>query len=493
VDEQLVIIGGNTAGLAAALAARRRRADLRILVLEASGEISWGACGLPYNLADPTRAPEDLRVRPAAFFHEQDIQLALGQRVLAVDPTARRLQLERRGAGGVERLELAWDRLVVASGARSRELTIPGLPATRLAPLKTLDDLRAWKERLGGLRRVAVAGAGPLGLELCEALRQLGLEVLLVDPEPLPLKGWPRELRAAVAAELERQGVRLRLGWSIRRAEDQPLACRLELESPAGGTALEEVELVAACAGITPNTEFLPRSLERTAAGALAVSAALRVGGLPVWAAGDCACREPAVPARAGESARVWNPQAREALTGGRVAGWNAAAGADERQATPGTLTQVLRCFGLELARCGRLSEPDEVAAAPAVVDIPPVSGLLGLGMARAARPSAAAPAAVRRSRAAGQTLGHALPGAGRLEVWLEAEPDGRLRGGAILSEGCGGALRINPLAALLQRAGTAAELAALDLAYSPPFGPLADPLLRAAEHLSQPSAAPLP
>jgi hypothetical protein len=195
------------------------------------------------------------------------------------------------------------------------------------------------------------------------------------------------------------------------------------------------------------------------------------------------------VPALPGEPRHVWNPQARAALNGGRVAGWNAAGGDQDQQLAAGALTQALRCFGLELARCGRLSESE--TAAPSITTPPPVSGLLGQGMSAAGRATGHSSAAVLRAQASGRTLGHALPDSGRLEVWLEAESGGRLRGGAILSEGPGGALRINTLAALLQLGARAQDVAALDLVYSPPFGPLADPLLRAAERLSPLSGAP--
>lgn len=479
MDEQLVIIGGNTAGLAAALAARRRCPDLRILVLEASSEISWGACGLPYNLADPAREPEDLRVRPASHFQELGVTLALEHRVLGVDPLRRRLRVERRTRAGTERLELAWERLVVASGARPRELVVPGLSPSRLTTFKTLDDLRSWRDRLPGLRRVLVAGAGPLGLELCEALRARGLELLLLDPASLPLPGWPLELRQAVAEELAAQGVRFLPGTRIRRAREESAGCLLELES---GEEAGPVDLVVNCTGNLPATDFLPEGWPRGERGALSSGSGLRLGDLPVWAAGDCACRDCAVPALPGEDRQVWNPQARDALNAGRVAGWNAALGDEEQRLAPALLTQVLRCFNLELARCGRLSEAS-ASPAPELRAETPLRGLLGQSMSGSGlgRSSRAEP---RRSHARGGTLGHALPNPGRLEVWLEADAGGRLRGGAILSQGPGGALRINALAALLQQGGLARDLAALDLAYSPPFGPLADPLLRAAERL---------
>jgi NADPH-dependent 2,4-dienoyl-CoA reductase/sulfur reductase-like enzyme len=482
VADQLVIIGGNTAGLAAALAARRRDPSLRLLVLEASRDISWGACGLPYNLADTARDADDLQVRPAEFFHQRGVTVAPGHRVLSVDAAHGRLEVERRRPGGGERLELAWDRLVVATGARIRSLELPGLPAARLLPLKTLDDLRRWKVTLAGLSRVAVVGAGPLGLELCEALRALGLSVTLLERDELPLPGWPRALREAVAAELAAHGVAFHGQARLQAARDHSHGLRLEWDED-GAAAAVEVDAVAPCLGLEPLTDFLPAAWPRDRRGALAVDAGQRLGGLPVWAAGDCVTRPWAVPARPGEPERPWNPQAREALGGGRVAGWNAAAGDADRTHSPAVGTQVLRCFSLELARCGRLA-PETVSGPLPARETPSVRGLLGASMSSPPTHTPADTVPVRRSHAAGRTRAAGLPEAGRLEVWLEADEALRLRGGALLSQGSGAALRVNVLAALLARGGTAAELAALDLAYSPPFGPLSDPLLRAAEIL---------
>jgi NADPH-dependent 2,4-dienoyl-CoA reductase/sulfur reductase-like enzyme len=420
-------------------------------------------------------------VRDPAHFQQQGIELAAGHRVLAVDLERGRLEAERRLPGEpAARLEPAWDRLVVASGALPRDLRIPGLSPEEAPAFKTLEDLRRLKARLAGLSRVAVAGAGPLGLELCEALRARGLEVLLVEPLSLPLAGFPRALRERVARELEVQGVVAAWGSRVTGAARRPGGWRLELAADDGSTRVEEVDLLVQAAGQRAATDFLGGRLPLLERGVLPVDLHMRSSHPRVWAAGDCAARPSCVPALPGEEERPWHPQAREALRGGRVAGWNAAGGDAERSLPPGPQTISLKCFSLEIARCGRLST--EESPASGAVPTPAARGLLGL----AAAPRRDGVATVIRATAETSTLGHALPGAGRLRVWLEAVAGGRLRGGALLSEGPGAALRVNALAALLQKGGSAADLAGLDLAYSPPFGPLGDPLILAAGRLER-------
>lgn len=485
MPETLVVIGGNTAGLAAALAARRRRPDLEIQVLEAGETFSYGACGMPYNLADPHRSPDDLIVRPAEDFRARGIRLVPGCRVVEVDPSGR---LRARVGGGLE--ELAWDRLVVASGARARELSIPGLPLEAVRTFRTRADLSGLKARAHPPARAVVVGAGPNGLELAEALRRLGLAVLLADLQDLPLAGFPDEARLWVREELDRQGVQLSLGWRVARGEAPQAAgapLRLVLEPCEGGSPREvETDLLVNTAGQRAATDFLDGAGPARDAqhGALLVDAAMLTSHPRIWAAGDAAARPACGPTLPGEASHVWHPQAREARRGGRVAGWNAAGGpGEELVLPPATLTLALRCFDLELARCGRWQGPDPVPAEESARQAPASQASHGL-LGQAMPPSAGPRPHLRHSHSRGATLGHAMPGAGRLDVWLEARADGRLRGGALLSAGPGAALRANVLAALLHTGGTAADLAALDLVYSPPFGPLVDPLIRAAERL---------
>ncbi len=479
MSEHLVILGGNTAGLAAALSARRRRPaqDLRVLVLEAGQDISYGACGMPYNLADPQRQPNDLLVRGMDHFRQLGIEVALGHRVLEVDPLARRLRLRRDG----QDITLPWDRLVVATGAAPLPMSVPGLPAERHFTFRSLQDLRRLKEAIHGFQRVAVVGGGAVGLELCDALRSLDLQVLLVEAQSLPLPGFPHALRERAVDTLRLHGVELHLDSRLTQATWQGSRLGIELQGPARGQhGSVACEALVNATGQIPATDFLPANpLAKDAHGALPVDRSMATAWPGIWAAGDCVVREHAVPALPGETARLWNPQAREARRGGRVAGWNAAFGTGDDTTlplSPGTL--ALKLFDLEVARCGRLGL-DGVEAPLLPEPVSTVRGLLGQPLPAPPRMAQALQANVK-----GQTRGHGMPQADDLEVWLEADGQGLLRGGALCSTGPGAALRVNVLAALLQAQGRVEDLLELDLVYSPPFGPIEDPLLKAASRL---------
>lgn len=470
-NRRLIIVGANAAGLSAALRARRRDPALELLVFEAGQDISWGACGMPYNLADPQRDSEDLHVRAATHFEQQGVRIATGHRVTALEPAGKTLSVRREATGDTERF--AWDRLVIASGASTRELRLPGHEAVPHLAFKQLQDLRDLKERLPALMSVAIVGAGPVGLELCEALHARGISIELLDREEYPLAGWPLELRKAVAGELERNKVKLCLG---------PQA-----------TLVTRPDLILNCTGQVPNTGWAVRAgLAVDRAGRLLVDHGMRTSHHDIFAAGDCVIREALVPPLAEEVTHLYNPQALEANRGGRVAGWNAAGVAgssDQRILPPSPHTLILRCFGLELARTGRISTSGntESMQKDRGSGIAPNGsrGLLGQGCAGSTAVERGTIGPGHQVSITSSTHGHGLKEAGEFKLWLESDARGRLRGAAILCHGPG-ALRINIIAALLQRGGTVGELAELDLAYSPPFGPAWDPLLIGAAALGR-------
>ncbi len=87
---RFVVIGGDAAGMSAASRAKRNQPDLEVIVLEQTEDVSYSACGMPYNIADPDRDMEDLVVRTAGAFREkQGIDLRTGHRVQAIDPAER--------------------------------------------------------------------------------------------------------------------------------------------------------------------------------------------------------------------------------------------------------------------------------------------------------------------------------------------------------------------------------------------------------------------
>ncbi|MFH1466120.1 MAG: FAD-dependent oxidoreductase [Pseudomonadota bacterium] len=442
----IVVIGAVAAGMSAASQAKRRRKDAQVIVLEQGQDVSYGACGMPYNIGDAGRSPEDLNViSPRAFREKRGLDLRLGHRVERLDPAARRVH--GRTVEG-EEFTVAYDELVLATGARPAPPPIPGIELPGVFPLRQLQDARdikAWLAERAPARAVIVGGSY-LGLELAEAMHARGLAVTLVKRSPALLPQLPDSMDALLRAELEAHGVRLLHGEPVRCVQ----AAGEGLEVLVGEEILP-ADLVLLATGYRPNAEIgLEAGLEAGPAGAIAVDAHGRTSDPHVWAAGDCA---DAFHGLTGE--RVWAPRALRANRTGRIVGGNVLGAA---QPIPDSLgTAGLQVFGLEVATTGF----SEVQARAAGFD--PVTETIKA-----------------RSRA------HAYPGGRDIHVHLVADKaSGRLLGGALVGAEWA-ALRIDVVAAALHHGATVAELADYDLVYSPPFAPAWDPLLTCANQLAK-------
>ncbi|MBN1773256.1 MAG: FAD-dependent oxidoreductase [Deltaproteobacteria bacterium] len=441
---RFVIIGGDAAGMSAASRARRNDPELEIVVLERTDDVSYSACGMPYNIADPDRPMEELVVRRAEVFRrKQNIDLRTGHCVEAIDPAARTVSGSVRGG---ERFVEPYDRLLVATGARPVVPDLPGIDRDGVVFLKTLEDGRRIKTLLAarGVARVAILGMGYIALEMAEALRSRGLAVSMVKPRPGLLPWMAPELSAVVRARLEAHGVELHDGRRVERIDSEGDRLRVvgpELDLPA--------DLVLAALGVVPNSEAAAEAgLELGPSRSIAVDRRLCTSQAEIYAAGDCADAFHVVTGR-----RVYVPLALRANRAGWAVADNVCGRPTELDGVAGTA--VFRVFELEVARSGlTAAEAAQEGFDPVAVSI--------------ATPSRA----------------HGHPGGDRIHVQLLGDrASGRLLGAQLVGvEGV--AHRIDAVAVALHAGLTVARFAQTDLAYAPPFGPVWDPLLTAAHQL---------
>ena len=160
---RVVVVGGVAAGMSAASQIRRRRPDTRVTVLERGAHISYGACGMPYNIEDPERAIEDLVVlSPEKARSERGIDLHLNHEATGIDLDQMVVTVAAL-AGGGERHE-PFDAMVIATGARAARLPLPGFDLLGVEVLRELGDGARIKKALeNGPRRAVVLGAGGSG------------------------------------------------------------------------------------------------------------------------------------------------------------------------------------------------------------------------------------------------------------------------------------------------------------------------------------------
>ncbi|HEY6792871.1 MAG TPA: FAD-dependent oxidoreductase [Trebonia sp.] len=200
---RVVVVGAGVAGLRAAEAARKAGFTGEIIVVGAEPRMPYNRPPLSKDAIgtefDAGTLP--FRLSKAAA----DVEWRLGTLVSTADLAGRTVTL----ADGTR---LGWDGLVAATGVRSRRLTLPGPEAGRHA-IRTLDDLEALRKDLDRARRIVVIGGGFIGCEVAAAAVRRGLEVTVVEPEPLPmLRPLGAELAAALLRRHKARGVQFRLG-----------------------------------------------------------------------------------------------------------------------------------------------------------------------------------------------------------------------------------------------------------------------------------------
>jgi NADPH-dependent 2,4-dienoyl-CoA reductase/sulfur reductase-like enzyme len=439
--EHLVIIGGVAAGLAAAMEARRRSPDLDITVVERTGDISYGACGLPYVFSGRIPLLDSLRVRPPEYFRERHrINLRLNCEARELLPAKAVVRVYEEG----ETREIGYTSLVVATGAAAVCPPLPGHELAGVFVVRHLGDGRRLLDYLAreSPRAAVVVGAGYIGLEMAEAFTERGLRVTLVEASDNVMSTVGGRGCDAVAAELRARGVEVVFGERVVAFEGA--GGRVSRVITESGRAFD-ADVVSIGVGVRPEVALAAGAgLEVGESGALVVDERQRTSAAGVYAAGDCCEALHRVSGR-----RVWNPLGQPAVRQGWVAGANAA-GAEARY--PGVVgTNAVKVFGLEVARTG-----------------------LSLEEARRAGFDAFEAEAETPSRA-----GY-YPGGSDILTRVVADRRGRLLGAQMVGREAV-AQRVNVYAAALHAGLKVDDVERFDLVYAPPFAPTVDPILRAA------------
>ncbi|MEI8181796.1 MAG: FAD-dependent oxidoreductase [Desulfomonile sp.] len=441
---KFVIIGGDAAGMSAASKARRNDSKLEITVLEATTDVSYSACGMPYNIAEADRVMDDLVVRRADVFREkQAVDLRLGHFAQTIDRTHKKvLGL----AAGKDDFEVHYDKLLIATGARPVRLDIPGTNLPGVHVLKSLEDGRRIKDFLASrkVKTVLIVGTGYIGLEMADAFHARGIKVVMVDILPRLLPWLPPETAELVKQELEGKGIEVHLEVDINAFQPDGISVR---------ALIDDRELVAdmilIAAGIVPNSELAAQAgLDLGPKKSIAVDKFLHTSDRDIYAAGDCADSFHVVTGQ-----RVWIPLA---LIANR-AGWAVADNVTGRhvELTGIVGSAAFKVLDLEVARTGlSFAEARQAGFEPVEASIK------------------------SRSRA------HAHPGNQTIHVNLIADTKtGKLLGGSIVGKE-GAAHRIDSLAVALHAGMRVDQFFQCDMAYAPPFSPVWDPLLTAANQL---------
>ena len=274
----LLIIGASLAGAKAAEGARSAGYDGRIVLVGDEQERPYERPPLSKDVLRGEAPPESTRVHDEGFYDEHDIELFLGRTVEALDLGGQQVRLN----GGET---LTFTTAVLATGAEPRRLPLPGADLGGVHYLRTRADSLRLGLALGDGRRVAVIGAGWIGSEVAASARTMGSEVVLIDPEPLPLRrvlgDQVGETFRALHAE---HGVDLRLGTGVTELRGDGVVDGVVLSDGR----VEPADVVVVGVGVAPRVDLASAAGLKVDNGVV-VDEHLETSAPGVYAAGDVA------------------------------------------------------------------------------------------------------------------------------------------------------------------------------------------------------------
>ncbi|WP_312634435.1 FAD-dependent oxidoreductase [Oscillibacter sp.] len=436
---KIVIIGGVAGGATAAARIRRLDEQAEIVVFERSGFVSYANCGLPYYVGGVIEDPEELTLQtPESFLARFRVDMRVRHEVTALHPEQKTVTV-RNLESGVE-FEESYDKLLLAPGAKPTQPKLPGVGLRKLFTLRTVEDtlrIREFVEREVP-KSVILCGGGFISLELAENLRELGLDVTIVQRPRQLLNPLDEDMAAFLHAEMREKGVRLLLGHSVEgfSEADGGVNVLLKDEEPL------HADIVVLAIGVTPDTRLArDAGLELGLKDSIVVNDRMETSIPDIYAVGDAVQVKQYIT---GENAVI--SLAGPANKQGRIAADNICGGDSRYLGAQGS--SVLKLFGLTAAATGI----NERTAKKAGIDCDKV--ILS-------------------------PLNHAgyYPGGTVMTVKVVFEKKTyRLLGAQIV--GCDGVdKRIDVLATAMHAGLTALQLKDLDLAYAPPYSSAKDPV----------------
>ena len=439
IDMKVVIVGGVAGGATAAARIRRLNEQAEIVVFERSGFISYANCGLPYYIGGVIEDPEELTLQtPESFFSRFRVSMRVRHEVTAIHPDKKAVSVTDLETGEV--FEESYDKLILSPGAKPTQPRLPGVGLNKLFTLRTVEDTFRIKAYISENhpKSAVLAGGGFISLELAENLRELGMEVTIVQRPKQLMNPFDPDMAAFIHSEMRRHGVKLALGHTVEGFEEKDGGVDVLLKDEAPLHA----DMVVLAIGVSPDTQLAQDAgLELGVKGSIVVNDRMETSVPDIYAVGDAVQVKHFVTGQ-----DVLLSLAGPANKQGRIAADNICGGDSHYTGSQGS--SVIKVFDMTAATTG----VNETNAKKAGLDVDTV--ILS-------------------------PMSHAgyYPGGKVMTMKVVFEKETyRLLGAQIVGyEGVD--KRIDVLATAIRAGIKATELKDLDLAYAPPYSSAKDPV----------------
>ena len=284
-EMKVIIVGGVAGGATAAARLRRLDETAEIVVFERSGYVSYANCGLPYYIGGVITDKEELTLQtPESFWRRFRVDMRVRHEVTAIHPAEKTVDVRNLATG--ETFTESYDKLVLSPGARPTQPALPGVGIDRLFTLRTVEDTLKIREFIEQHhpRSAVLAGGGFIGVELMENLRELGIDVTVVQRPRQLLNPLDADMAAFLHAKLRQKGVRLHLGCTVEGFAANGDRVNVLLKNEAPLTA----DMVVLAIGVTPDTGLAKAAgLELGIKGSILVNDRMETSAPDIYAVGD--------------------------------------------------------------------------------------------------------------------------------------------------------------------------------------------------------------
>ena len=282
---KVIIVGGVAGGATAAARLRRLDETAEIVVFERSGYVSYANCGLPYYIGGVITDKEELTLQtPESFWQRFRVDMRVRHEVTAIHPAEKTVDVRNLATG--ETFTESYYKLILSPGARPTQPALPGVGFDRLFTLRTVEDTLKIREFIEQHhpRSAVLAGGGFIGVELMENLRELGIDVTVVQRPRQLLNPLDADMAAFLHAKLRQKGVRLHLGRTVEgfAADGDRVNVLLKDEAPL------TADMVVLAIGVTPDTALArDAGLELGLKGSILVNDRMETSAPDIYAVGD--------------------------------------------------------------------------------------------------------------------------------------------------------------------------------------------------------------